>query len=158
MLKQAYGQDVNKIPGFLEFIESLKNGNKKVVKDNSVQTTYDLVEAMLPSLRHRTSVSSNANKDEEDYKLDNESDFCYSNRVSSGDRQWHYQKDSPSNYQWFSTTYSSLMSSANNPTDSGFNDKSVLKESNYKKLAPFKIESYGKKYKIIVTTMFHLQF
>ena len=66
LLKQAYGQDVNKIPGFLEFVESLKKVNKKILKDTAAQTSNDLLESTVPSLRHRGSISANVSSLKDD--------------------------------------------------------------------------------------------
>ncbi|XP_054163269.1 metabotropic glutamate receptor 1-like [Oppia nitens] len=53
MLRQAYGPDIERVPGFIEFAESAKIDSRRQFVDASAQTSYDLLEQWFPALRRR---------------------------------------------------------------------------------------------------------
>lgn len=53
MLRQAYGSEVDKIPGFIEFAESAKQDCRKTFVESSAQTSYDLLETWFPLIVKR---------------------------------------------------------------------------------------------------------
>jgi hypothetical protein len=57
MLKQAFGNDVEKVPGFIEFAESAKEDCRRTFVDAAAQTSYDLLETWFPALRKRIAQS-----------------------------------------------------------------------------------------------------
>ncbi|XP_074603821.1 metabotropic glutamate receptor 1-like [Brevipalpus obovatus] len=59
MLRQALGEDANKIPGFNEFVELIRRESRRVLVESSAQTSYDLLETWFPALRHRLPPSKN---------------------------------------------------------------------------------------------------
>jgi hypothetical protein len=67
MLKQAYGNDVEKVPGFIEFAESAKEDCRRSFVDAAAQTSYDLLETWFPALRKRIAESEKLlNSEDED--------------------------------------------------------------------------------------------
>ncbi|CAG2121702.1 unnamed protein product, partial [Medioppia subpectinata] len=70
MLRQAYGNDIERVPGFIEFAESAKVESRRTYVDASAQTSYDLLETWFPALRKRIAetekVNNNIAADEED--------------------------------------------------------------------------------------------
>jgi 16S rRNA G1207 methylase RsmC len=68
MLKQAFGNDVEKVPGFIEFAQSAKEDCRRTFVDAAAQTSYDLLETWFPALRKRIAqseklINNNENED-----------------------------------------------------------------------------------------------
>src|SRR5882724_5803118 len=57
LLRQAYGNDIERVPGFIEFAESAKVESRRSYVDASAQTSYDLLETWFPALRKRIAES-----------------------------------------------------------------------------------------------------
>lgn len=57
MLRQAYGNDIERVPGFIEFAESAKIDSRRSYVDASAQTSYDLLETWFPALTKRIAES-----------------------------------------------------------------------------------------------------
>jgi len=68
LLRQAYGNDIERVPGFIEFAESAKVESRRSYVDASAQTSYDLLETWFPALRKRIAESEKVlnNTDDED--------------------------------------------------------------------------------------------
>lgn len=66
MLRQAYGNEVEKIPGFIEFAQNAKQECRRTFVDSSAQTSYDLLETWFPVLRKRIIQSENRIDNEEE--------------------------------------------------------------------------------------------
>ena len=69
MLRQAYGTDIERVPGFIEFAESAKIDSRRTYVDASAQTSYDLLETWFPALSLRIAESErlqNVSETEED--------------------------------------------------------------------------------------------
>lgn len=66
MLRQTYGNEVEKIPGFIEFAQNAKQECRRTFVDSSAQTSYDLLETWFPVLRKRIIQSENRIDNEEE--------------------------------------------------------------------------------------------
>lgn len=68
MLRQAYGNDIERVPGFIEFAESAKAESRRTFVDAAAQTSYDLLETWFPALTKRIAESEkiqNSDADED---------------------------------------------------------------------------------------------
>lgn len=51
LLRQQFGSELDRIPGFIEFAELARQESQKSLVDTATQTDFDLLEQWFPSLR-----------------------------------------------------------------------------------------------------------
>lgn len=121
LLRQAYGDEVNKIPGFNEFAQSASKESKKVMVESAAQTSYDLLETWFPALRGRLPKScggsSHGESDEDagseqraEKRLENSSGCSIIGRkcFSPRDKLYPIERENTPVFPWLDNSYASF--------------------------------------------------
>lgn len=151
MLKQALGEDIHKVPGLLEFVETARRESRRIFVESSAQTSYDLLEQWFPALRHRLPKngggSSHGESDAEDadHRLRHDGSinnsgmsFISKKGLSSRDKLYPMERENNPTFPWLDNSYASYSNQISN----------AFEES--KQIAPIRAEMKGNEGEIAI--------